>query len=365
MTLLYDARHLTYEFTGLARYSFGLLQAILDDTTLADIKIIFMKKSLSSENSLIREILERTKKMPHITIIYTDQKPFSIKQHWAISKLVNTYKPAAYIYPHFDCPAFVKVPTHIVVHDLFPIIVPHYFTRFRFIKRHIFRLNVALSVLKKNVTIHVNSQSTLNDLSRNFFGHKAHFIGGAPHGLGVDQEKLSIHGKFLFYLGDRRPHKNLKLMLDIFDQLKSKELYKGSFVIAGSKQNFDFDLERYASTIKDVVILGNLRDTEVAFLYNQADALFFLTSYEGYGMPIAEAINVNLKVISSSVGACAEFARPGILLLDPRLAIELQPIDQIAKFLNANAEFPKFRELEHSWEVTWLRMKLLIAQVKR
>jgi glycosyltransferase involved in cell wall biosynthesis len=107
------------------------------------------------------------------------------------------------------------------------------------------------------------------------------------------------------YAGDRRPHKNIKKIIDLYVALKH-ESYSGDLLLVGSQKNYDFDIEEYISTIEGVYILGNVDDSELLNLYLQMDALIFLSKYEGFGLPAVESGMLGKKIIVSDGGALKE-----------------------------------------------------------
>ncbi|MFB0981372.1 MAG: glycosyltransferase, partial [Alteromonadaceae bacterium] len=122
---------------------------------------------------------------------------------------------------------------------------------------------------------------------------------------------------YLFFIGDRRPHKNLKKMIDIFLLLQQNFGYEGTFIIAGSKVNFDIDLDNYVADKKNINIIGPVSDEELSCYYQNMNALFFLSKYEGFGLPILEAARFNKKIITSNTSSLPEVTPCTGLMLSP------------------------------------------------
>lgn len=360
MKIIFDARHLQFEFTGLARYTYGLLNAAIDSSF--ESLVIILSDSQSS--SLEQDILRKIEKRPDIRIVLSGIRPFSAIQQISMSRLVNKLDGEIYIYPHFDAPLFVKKHTHIVIHDLFPLILPQYFIKFAPLKKFIFWLTLLWQLKRSNVHIHAVSQSTRDDIGRFYGERKVDVIGAAPHKflhMGTT-DAIELPQRYLLYIGDRRPHKNLKRMVDIFKALRSTGLYDGDFVIAGSHRNFDFDLDEYVNGCAFIRTIGNVDDLMCVTLYRNADALFFLTQYEGFGMPVAEAICHGVRVITSDIGATAEFNREGVLLLSPNIEINTENLQKFASFIQ-NAPKPRQHQDEFTWGRTWSKMQSAIQSL--
>jgi glycosyltransferase involved in cell wall biosynthesis len=128
---------------------------------------------------------------------------------------------------------------------------------------------------------------------------------------------------FLLYVGDRRPHKNLKRTVDIFVALKQQRLYDGRLVIAGSRQDFGFNVERYVADRGDVHVLGPISDAALRQLYHRMDALLLLSKYEGFGLPVVEAASHNKRVVVSDGGSLPEIAPSTACVVPNTMPVEL------------------------------------------
>jgi glycosyltransferase involved in cell wall biosynthesis len=312
MYIIYDARHFEDYYSGLSRYSFSVLKSLILDNKYSKLEIIFNKNYDYKKNPLFIQIQQLTNNK--ISFIYLDAPIFSIKQHFTIAKYVNKTHCNIYFYPHFDIPLLIKVKSIFVIHDLFPLILKNYILKYSLLKKLYFKMIIKLNLLKKNTTCISVSKTTKNDIihyfGKNFTNkiqpiYEDSFSDNTNAKVTIEFNK-KIQTPFIFYIGGRREHKNLKQMIDIFNILIEKKLYTGFFIIAGSKKNFSFNVERYVQNNKNIKILGQISDSELSFLYSKMDALFFLSKYEGFGLPIIESAKYNKKIITSNLGACAE-----------------------------------------------------------
>ena len=88
-------------------------------------------------------------------------------------------------------------------------------------------------------------------------------------------------------------------------------------MIVGNQKNYIFNLEEYIKHKPFVITLNNIDDLSLQVLYKNMEALFFLSRYEGFGLPVLEAAKFNKKIISSKLSSIPEIAPPSALLLDP------------------------------------------------
>lgn len=324
MYIIYDARHFEDYYSGLSRYSFSVLKEIIIKGEFEKLEIIFNTNYDYSKNPLFIQ-LENLPASKNIKHIFLNANIFSFKQHYQISKYVNNSNCDKYFYPHFDSPLLVKKKVVFVIHDLFPLVLDSYVLKHGFLKKLYFKMIIRINLLKKNTQCIAVSKTTKNDILT-FFGNKFSkkikvIYEDSFSDVEVKNESFSqfselINKKFLFYIGGRRRHKNLKQMIDIFNTLVENKLYNGYLVIAGSKKNFYFDLDDYIHNKNNIFVFGKVTDSELSYLYSKMDSLMFLSKYEGFGLPIIEAAKHNKKIITTSLGACGEIAPENSLKLD-------------------------------------------------
>ncbi len=134
---------------------------------------------------------------------------------------------------------------------------------------------------------------------------------------GVDAEVFAPVGEpvvepYFFHISNDEPRKNIRRIVTAFRQLRrDHDIGLVLKVPAGSA--------RYYEGIDGVrVLTGMLETEEVAKLYRHALAFIFPSLYEGFGMPIIEAMSSGCPVITSNVSACAEVAGEAAVTVDPR-----------------------------------------------
>jgi len=324
MKILFDARHIKDIYSGLARYTFSILDALIDTDIYENLEVIFDKNNDYSNNHLYSKIKE--KKNKSINFTYLDTPLFGLKHHINISKYVNQNNCDIYFYPHFDMPVFIKKKSIFVVHDLLPLVVDNYILKYKFLKQQYFKNLININLNKTNTTCIAVSNSTKQDIIKyiNNKENKIKVVYEDSFEIPIVKEKISdevldiLKLKYLFYIGDRRPHKNLKKMIEIFEIMQKKYNYDGYFILAGSPKNFDVDIDTYIDNNQFIKYLGKVSDEELVLLYKNMEALFFLSKYEGFGLPIIEAAKQNKKVITSNISSCVEIAPKNALIVDPQ-----------------------------------------------
>ena len=360
MRLVFDARLMANQHSGLGRYTGSLLCALLNTKTCSSSEVfVLLHRENEWANNFFYHIVKRFSQNGYCTIEYVDSPPISLKQHLILYKKVNSLKPDLYFYPHFDLPLGISAKKVFVVHDVIPLVVSAYVQRFAFAKKIYFKKMLKHSIASADRCIAV-SKTTRRDLLKIFgnrFAHKIEVVYEGPilPRLGEsdsERECVMRHSPFLLYVGDRRPHKNIKRMLDIFVTLRDVFNYGGFLILVGPTKNYGFDVERYISNRKDILILGNVSDQELNYLYRNTSALIFISEYEGFGLPVIEAARFDRKMILSDGGALSEIAPPNACILERKLSV-YDAAMKAAEYLFSNitidnTEFNK----RFSWENT-------------
>ena len=310
MEIYFDARQIQNCFSGLGRFTSQILKELLIFSRGQDrlsITILLDKPEVYENNFLLQEALQF---LGENSVRYTNVAPFSFGHHLKISHVVNNSDCDLYFYPHFDPPIFVRKPTIFVVHDLFPLLMKDYILKYRRVKIAYFYLTILSSLIRKNQECIAVSKCTKNDILR-FFGNFDSTIRVVYEGFNLDSkttENISPlqTNRFLLYVGDRRPHKNLNRMIDIFEILSTHHNYPGKFIIVGSPKNYDFDLDAKTKANPKVEVYSNISDRALAGFYDNCESLFFISKYEGFGLPVLEAGFRGKKIIASNQGALPE-----------------------------------------------------------
>lgn len=135
---------------------------------------------------------------------------------------------------------------------------------------------------------------------------------------------FDIDGPYILYLGKLESRKNIVRILEAFHILRNETDFKGKLVLAG-KRYWDMDgiddtVERL-SLHDDVIELGYVPDETIPALYSAAELFIFPTLWEGFGLPILEAMACGTPVVTSSTSCLPEIAGGAARLVDP-LSVE-------------------------------------------
>lgn len=156
----------------------------------------------------------------------------------------------------------------------------------------------------------------------------------------TDQQKLwaireayQLPEHFVLFVGNTNPRKNLKRIIQAFDEVKEQG-FPHQLIIAGG-QGWKFNRESVLSDIyhKEAVrFIGFVPDEDMPALYSAADVFLFPTLYEGFGIPVLEAQKCGTPVLTSNGSSLPEVGGDGALYVDP------YSVEDIAKGLRCLLE---------------------------
>ncbi len=170
------------------------------------------------------------------------------------------------------------------------------------------------------------------------------------------EEKYGIKGRFIFYAGAIDYHKNIDGLIQAFSRIKDKDT---ALVLAGV-QNDPHYFESIKQLIEGlnlkgrVLLLGYIPQEDLVCLYNMAQAAVSVSFYEGFGLPVIEAMACARAVIAAGNTSMAEITGDCGILVDPRNPEEITAaMDRVLgdeDLRKSLAEKGFRRSQEFSWE---------------
>ena len=266
------------------------------------------------------------------------------------------------------------VPSHTIpiIHPKNTVVTIHglefkYYPKSYSLKERFFlELNTFIAV-KWSSKIIVPSESTKKDLIK-FYGVEFDKVKMVYHGTNAMNQELGIrnHGKESFnvlFIGRLEKRKNLVNLIRAFEVLNSEfnppaggQNSKFKLILAG-KPGFGFEEIKKAiqeSPYKnDIVLKGYVSEKEKEELYQDANVFILPSFYEGFGLPILEAISYGVPVVCSNTSSLPEVAGDAALLIDPNNIQEIA--EAMSKVFNNNNLRNKMIEkgLENVEKFSW------------
>jgi len=143
------------------------------------------------------------------------------------------------------------------------------------------------------------------------------------------KEKYHLPFNFIFYLGTVEPRKNIPAIVKAYDQLRSlnnPQLDKYKLVIAGGKgwkTGKILDIMRESKFTEDIIFTSCIRNEDKAAVYTLASLFVYPSFFEGFGIPVLEAMRCALPVVTSNTSSIPEVAGSGAIMIDPDKPDEL------------------------------------------
>lgn len=288
-------------------------------------------------------------------------------------------------YPYFD-PFFLTLPvikrhkTVVTVHDLTPLVFPEHFPAG--IKGN-FRWQVQRYNLKKVDGILTDSVTSKKDIE-----HITHIpsekISVAYLAAGEEFRKLklgsvqSVRNKynlpeeFLLYVGDATWNKNLPRLLEAIGQIEIPLVMIGKALASAdvdknNKWNSDLvNVQKIALENKKVKLLGFVPTEDLVVLYNLATIFVYPSVYEGFGLPILEAMQSGCPVIISHDGSVPEVGGDAAYYFDGNKTESLEEaITKVLKSKTLQKELSQ-KGLEQAQNFSWRKTaeKTIEAYIK-
>jgi len=136
------------------------------------------------------------------------------------------------------------------------------------------------------------------------------------------------NGNYFLAVGTH-PIKNLRGTLEAFQIARTQYKVKAKLVIVGAPNALVSQVMAREETESDIIFIKSVSDKELQILYSNAIGLLFPSFYEGFGLPLVEAMACGCPVITSNVSSMPEIAGDAGILVNPR-----QPED-IAQAINS------------------------------
>jgi len=223
----------------------------------------------------------------------------------------------------------------VTIHDLWLERFPEYSPKFLGQRLSSFKTKRTARRARKVVTVSRFSARELIEL----FGLAADHIAVIPNGVSEDffplhdadafvalKQRIGLkEDRFILFVGGADPRKNHGVVLEAAALIR-KQLEGRIVVLAGSPTH---PFGSYAQTAashgltKQVLRPGRVSQHDLRLLYSHAEVFVFPSLYEGFGMPVLEAMACGVPVITSKTTALGEVAGDAAILVDPQNAREV------------------------------------------
>ena len=167
-------------------------------------------------------------------------------------------------------------------------------------------------------------------------------------------ESRQFDEKYILFVGNVKPHKNLHNALKAFRLfLQKNDNYK--FYIVGKKEGFITGVNNLNTLIKgmenSVIFTGYISDRELKAYYANASLFFFPSYYEGFGLPILEAMKFSIPILSSNASSLPEVGGDAIFYCDPNNIEDMA--EKLESILDIKIPFLKMKYKNQLEKFSW------------
>ncbi len=303
---------------------------------------------------------EETKKWHYIvfsskfwTLLALSRKLFNDK-----NKIDVFFSPTHYLPLYVSCPSVISILDVSYLH--FPKL---------FKKKDLYQLKLwgkfSIGKARKIITI---SKSSKNDIIKEYCvdsGRIEVVYPGIKQGLMMNDKgltandlnkKFGIEKDYILFVGTLQPRKNIEKLIEAFSILKKKDL---QLVIVGKKGWMYEDIlnapKKFGMTDR-VKFLNSVTDEDLPSFYKNAICFVLPSLYEGFGLPVIEAMKYGCPVITSNISSLPEAGGDSAIYFDPKDAEDIaKKIDQVISDENLRSEMIKkgYQQVKKfSWEKT-------------
>ncbi len=247
--------------------------------------------------------------------------------HLSVRQALKKHQPDLFLSPDGYLPLKSPVPTLTVFHDLnfehYPQDLPaaeryYYRTYFPKYARKATRISTVSEYSKQDIIQQYEVDAEKIDVVYN----------GANPGFkpieDIEQEQVrNKHTggrKYFLFVGALHPRKNLENLFKAFELFKTESQSDYVLALAGNQKWWTPSIRQaYDSNAfkEDILLLGRQPFGELQRLVAGAEALTYVSYFEGFGIPIVEAFNAETAVITSNITSMPEVAGDAALLTDP------------------------------------------------
>ncbi|MCD4694462.1 glycosyltransferase family 4 protein [bacterium] len=335
---------------GLGRY----IQEVVDNVLKIDREneyVIFLSKDNFDEFEFNSKRVEK---------VLADARWYTLKEQVVMPYLICKNKLNLMHFPHFNVPVFTPGRFVVTIHDLiltkFPTTRASTLGPILYKIKNIFYKIVIYLAVKRAKKVIAVSNFTKNDIVEKFKinpkkivvtyegvsnlakGRDSLFVSKLD-----DRETLlsyNINKRFLLYVGNAYPHKNLDFLIDVFKDIH-KKYPEIDLVLVGKEDYFYSRLKnkivnnkeiKKIGLDKSVIFPGYVPDEKLEIMYQKALAYIFPSLYEGFGLPPLEAMAKGCPVLSSDQSSMPEILGDAAIYFNPYRREDL--IEKLDKIIN-------------------------------
>lgn len=264
-------------------------------------------------------------------IIHERSPVYSLRELVTVAWRLFRMRVDLYHSTHYVLPAVVPVPVVATIHDIIHLLYPEFLpSRWAFF----YAQRMIRRTLVRGDRIITGSQNTRADLVRYFDvdGSKIQVIYNGVNDVfrqplpeaqvAATLAEYGISRPYVLFVGNAaKPHKNLDNVVKAYGRARRQVPgFDAPLVCVGERQGVEFKIRQRAEQFGipgEIHLLGKVPDAVLPAIYQGASLFLFPTLYEGFGLPVIEAMASGVPVITSNTSSLQEIGKGYAHLVDP------------------------------------------------
>lgn len=329
----------------------------------------------------LREVKHETKGICRFTLACISECLLRLAKflNFITLKTINLSSYDCYFSPVFRVPKCIKkcekIKSAVYLHDVIPLIYKEFYPQMRTGKYWFVDL---INSFSENEIYFANSISTKNDFLNycpKLLDKQVSVAYPAVNSEIIAREydnsvlqKFGIKNKYIFSLGSIEPRKNLFFVIKNFIEfINANNIDDLNLVVSGSvwssfEEKFNQDIESFRNYKDKIIFTGYLEDNDLYTLYSQALCFVYPSLYEGFGLPVLEAMSSGCPVITSNKASMPEVIGDCGILINPINDSEIQDAYNKMYYDNEYRSQAVLKGLERAKLFNWQKCTDVILQ---
>ncbi|HET6245756.1 MAG: glycosyltransferase family 4 protein [Bacteroidetes bacterium] len=285
---------------------------------------------------------------------------------FSVKKILAKYKADIFVSPDGYLSLSTNVKSLAVIHDLnfehypddLPCLIGKYYRYFfpRFAKKAS-RIATVSKFSKQDIIHRYGISEDKIDVVYN--GPSDIFKPAIAVDIESTRSKYANGKPYFLYVGSLHPRKNIGNLFKAFDLFRKKTKADIKLLITGEKYYWTDEMQKVYESLEfkqDIIFTGRINDLELAKVMPAALALTYVSYFEGFGIPVVEAMQCDVPVITSNQTSLPEIAGNAALLTDPfsveSIAHAMSGIYNYPALRKELIEKGRIRREKYSWQKT-------------
>lgn len=315
MRVAIDVSILSSPLTGIGRFAVSLVRRLAGSHENAEWVLLGLSSSVDGLS-----------KGPNVVVHRTPALAGSRRMAWqqvALPRLASRYGAQVLHCPDFSRPLVCSVPIVNTIHDLSYYNKEAYFP----LTKLLYKRSMARWTMKKSAALIAVSEFTRQEILSRFPDSQTPvFVARNAVDPVQQQSRLRPEYPFLLFVGTLETRKNVVRLVEAYSSLRTRERIAHRLVLAGGQgwggKEILAAIQKSACK-EDIEARGYVSQGELERLYQSTDAFIYPSLYEGFGLPILEAMAHGAPVICSDIAPHREVAADAADYFDPHSTASL------------------------------------------